>query len=182
MADYSSLNISGLYQTILGLNSGNVAAALKTVQDGNGNDTALQVATGRVKSTGTLESTGNATIGGSCSATSFSGSGTDLTGVHNSDFAIRTVSSGAALIGETDQVINLTGTASSITLGIAADLEGKRVIVNNLTSGSIPIDFNSQTLFNNGAASTSTLNVRGYSGYIFLATASGWVLLSGTLV
>ena len=182
MADYDSAGFNTLYQTVLGLNSGGITGALKTVQDGAGNDTALQVSTGRVKSTGTLEADGNATISGSCTATSFTGEASGLIGVQNANFAIRTATSGVVLIGESDEVINLTGTVSALTMGIAADLAGKRVIVNNLTSGSIPIGFNNQVIFNNGSASTSGLNVRGYSGYTFLATASGWVLLSGSLV
>lgn len=182
MADYDSAGFDTLYPTLLGLNSGEITGALKTVQDGTGNDTALQLSTTAVKSLGTIESVGNATIGGNATANQFNGSAAGLTGVHNTDFAIRTASSGVVLIGETDQVINLTGTVSALTMGVAADLVGKRVIVNNLTAGSIAIDFNSQTIFNNGAASTSTLSVRGYTGYVFLATALGWVLLDGTLV
>lgn len=182
MADYDSAGFDTLYPTLLGLNTGGITGSLKTVQDGTGTDTALQVSTGAVKSLGTLESVGSATIGGNVTATQFSGSAAGLTDVHNTDFAIRTASSGAALIGETDQVINLTGTVSSLVMGVAADLVGKRFIVNNLTAGSISIDFNSQTIFNNGAASTSGLSVRAYTGYVFLATALGWVLLDGTLV
>lgn len=182
MADYSSAGINTLYGTILGLNSGNISASLKTVQDGDGNNTALQVSTGSVKSTGTLESTGNATIGGNLTANALLGDGVGLDGVHNADFAIRTVTSGTATMSDTDQVLILSGTTSALGLAVASDLEGKRIIVANVTSGSIAIDFNGETIFNNGNASTSGLSARGYSGYTLLATATGWVLLSGTLV
>lgn len=46
-----------------------VTSSLKTVEDGLGNSSALQVSTLAVKSTGTLESTGAATIGGALAVT-----------------------------------------------------------------------------------------------------------------
>lgn len=182
MADYSSDDISNLYGTLLGLNSGSVSASLKTVQDGDGNNTALQVSTTSVKSTGTIESTGNATVGGSVTATGYNGSARAMSNVFGASASIRTVASGTAAIDTNDEVIQLNG-ATAFQLADPADYDGRFIYVVNLTNSAVPIDFNGQTIFNNGAASTGSLNVRAYTGQILMGSATGtvWILVSGTL-
>lgn len=182
MADYSSDDISNLYATLLGINSGNVSGALKTIQDGDGNDTALQLSSAGVKSTGTLASTGAINSSSTITGTAVFGSARGMSNVFGADISVRSVSSGAAIIDTTDELIEMSGTTSSLTLIDPTDMSGRVVYVVNLTSGSISIDFAGQTILNNGASSTSGLSVRGYTGQAFYASASGvWVLLSGTL-
>lgn len=182
MADYSSDDISNLYGTLMGLNSGNVSASLKTVQDGDGNNTALQVSTGSVKSTGTLQSDGNISSSGTVTGTAFFGSARGMSNVFGANASVRSESSGAVAIDDTDEVIELATGVTSLQLPDPADMAGRIVFIINLTNAAISIDFNGQTLLNNGNASTGGLNFRAYTGQALYASASGvWVLLSGTL-
>lgn len=179
MADYSSGDISGLYQTILGLNSGNVAAGLKTVQDGDGNNTALQVATGRVKSTGTLESDGNATIGGNATATQFNGSAAGLTGVQGVAYAKRTLTtSGSASDG--DELIIMNGSSLSLTLQDADDIDGKSIVIMNINATEVTLAFAGQSSIGSGTATTADRTLAAYSSVTLVADNSAYYIIAGS--
>lgn len=178
MADYSSANISTLYQTILGLVSGNIAAALKTVQDGDGNDTALQLGTGRVKSTGTLESDGNATIGGSVTATSYSGSAANMTGVQSAAYGFRTETSNYS-ISDGDEVIIMNGTSLGLTLPTAADNEGKVYHIVNENASALTLLVSGQTIIGNGTSTAVDRSVAARSNVSLLCANSKFYIIAG---
>lgn len=179
MANYASGFISGLYQTILGLSSGTISGTLKTVQDGSGNDTALQVSTAGVKSTGTLESTGAATIGGSCTATSFLGSAASLSNVRSAVFAYRTATTNAT-IGDGDELLVSNGTSLSHTLPVAADVDGHCYVIVNKASTAVTIVTGGETIIGSGTTSTSNRTLAAYSSVTLVSANNEYYITAGS--
>jgi len=178
MADYDSAGFDTLYPTVLGLNSGGITGALKTVQDGAGNDTALQVSTGGVKSTGTIESTGDATIGGSCTATSFSGSATGLTSVRGVSFSKRTLTTSGS-VSDADELLIMNGSSLSLTLQDANDIDGKSIVIMNIASTAVTLVMSSQTSIGSGTTTTADRTLAAYSSVTLVADNGAYYIIAG---
>ncbi len=181
MADYSGAGINTLYGTILGLSSGNITSALKTVQDGDGNDTALQVATGRVKSTGTIESAGNAVIGGSISATNYTGSASGLSNIQSGTFNVRATTTNVSSFEDNDNVIFLNTTGLTVTLPTAADVDGRAYTLINNDSAGQNISLGGQTIISGGAKTTTDKTLAAFGTVTIMSVESLWVVVSGAI-
>ena len=179
MADYSASNISALYGTILGLSSGAISGTLKTVQDGNGSDSALQVSTAGVKSTGTLESTGAATIGGACSATSFTGDASGMSNVRSAVFANRTATTNAN-ISDGDELLIMNGSSLSVTVPTAADVDGKSYVIVNKASTAVTIVTGGETIIGSGTTSTSDRTLAAYSSVTIVSANNEFYIIAGS--
>lgn len=179
MANYASGFISGLYQTILGLSSGTISGTLKTVQDGSGNDTALQVSTVGVKSTGTLESTGNATIGGNVTASNFSGDASQMSKVRSAVFSNRT-SVADTEISDGDELLIMNGTSLSVTVPAAADVDGRSYVIMNKASTSVTIVTGGETIIGSGTTSTSNRTLDAYSSLTIVSANNEFYIIAGS--
>jgi len=178
MADYDSAGFDTLYPTLLGLSSGGVTGALKTVQDGTGTDTALQVSTGSVKSLGTLESVGDATFGGNATATQFNGSALGLTSVRGVAFAKRTLTS-SGLAGEGDELIIMNGSSLSLSLQDADDIDGKSIVIVNIASTAVTLFMGGQTSIGSGTITTTDRTLAAYSTVTLVANNSAYYIIAG---
>lgn len=179
MADYSSANISALYGTILGLSSEPISGSLKTVQDGNGSNTALQVSTAGVKSTGTLASDGNASIGGSCTATSFLGDASGMSNVRGAVFSSRTATANAS-ISDGDELLVMNGASLSVTLPAAADVDGKSYVIVNKASTAVTIVTGGETIIGSGTTSTSDRALAAYSSVTLVSANNEYYIIAGS--
>lgn len=179
MADYSASNISALYGTILGLSSGAISGTLKTVQDGNGSDSALQVSTASVKSTGTLQSDGNASIGGSCSAVSYTGDASGMSNVRSAVFASRTATANAT-ISDGDELLIMNGDSLSVTVPSAADVNGQSYVIMNKASTEVTIVTGGETIIGNGTTATTDRTLAAYSSVTIVSANSEFYIIAGS--
>jgi hypothetical protein len=169
MADYSSAGFNTLYSTLLGLSSGNITGSLKTVQDGDGNNTALQVSTATVKSTGTLESAGAATIGGTCSAVSYTGDASGLTNVASAIVADRTLTTSGS-ISDGDQLLIMNGSSLNLTVNTAADVGGRLYRIMNIASTPVTIVTGGERIIGLGSTSTSDRTLAPYTSITIISS------------
>lgn len=181
MADYTSAGFDTLYSTVLGLSAGNISASLKTVQDGDGNDTALQVSTATVKSTGTLESTGNATIGGSCAAVSYTGDASAMTGVGSAVTAYRTLTA-SGTISDGDELIVMNGVSLALLLIAAADVDGKTFTIMNKAATAVTITTGGETIIGSAATSTTDRTLAAYTSVTLLSANNEYYIVAGSAV
>ena len=177
MADYSSAGFNALYGTVLGLSSGNITGSLKVVQDGDGNATALQVSTAGIKSTGTLISTGAATIGGACGATSYTGDASAMTNVHAAVIASRTLTADGS-ISDGDQLLIMNGASLNLTVNTAADVGGRVYKIMNKHSSSVTIVTGGETIIGLGSTSTSNRTLAAYTSITITAANNEFYIVT----
>ena len=117
-----SKQISATYKDLLQVPNSNsgVDATTRTIMDGEGTESALQVSTTEVKSTGTIESTGNTTVGGSLilGAQTLTATATELNlldGITEVDADISTASSSDDTLASAKAIKNYVDNQSTLT-------------------------------------------------------------------
>jgi len=122
MATLTGRTISSSYTEVLKTTgSGGITSSLDTVQDGDATDSALQLSTAGVKSTGTLEVTGTATLSTSVALAT----GATVTGINDTD-AMSDASATTLATSESIKayVDTQTHTDTTYTAGDGLDLTG----------------------------------------------------------
>ena len=113
MASLTGQTVASTYPILLKIETSPLNTAFKTVEAGDGTDSALQLATTGIKSQGTFESTGAAVVGGAITVTGLS-----------------TLNAGATITG----AVTVTGAATvSTTLGVTGVLTATGGVVGALT-------------------------------------------------
>jgi len=113
MASLTGQTVASTYPILLKIETSPLNTVFKTVEAGNGTDSALQLATTGIKSQGTFESTGAAVVGGAITVTGLS-----------------TLNAGATITG----AVTVTGAATvSTTLGVTGVLTATGGVVGALT-------------------------------------------------
>lgn len=179
MADYSSGDFSALYGTVLGLNSGNISNSVKDVQDGDGNSTALQLSTTEVRSRGTLKSVGNATFGGTCTATSFNGRAAGLTALISTPVSFSTETANYSIV-DGDEVVVMNGTSLSVTLPTAGDNDGRRIVIVNKAATAVTLVVSGQTIIGGGTATSVDRTLAAYSSVTLFCANSEFYIIAGS--
>ena len=113
MASLTGQTVASTYPILLKIETSPLNTVFKTVEAGDGTDSALQLATTGIKSQGTFESTGAAVVGGAITVTGLS-----------------TLNAGATITG----AVTVTGAATvSTTLGVTGVLTATGGVVGALT-------------------------------------------------
>lgn len=167
MADFKN-PVSGIYQTILGLVSGNIGVGLKRVQDGDGNDTVLSLGTNKAQFHGDTEAvngkySGNLNVTGTITAGSQSGD-------ESNKYTINTYSANHTMVTENEAVI-LDGDYS-ILLVPAGDYTG-RVVYIKCYGGSVTSNVQAQ-----GGEfidkSSAEITVNNGAAVVLISDGTGW--------
>ena len=132
MADLTGQSVSSTYPLLLKIESAPIGTTFKTIESGDGTDSALQLATTGIKSQGTIESTGAAAIGGAITVTGLStlNAGATITGA-------ATVSSTLAVTGATTLLSTLAVTGATNVAGITASgtLTAAQIVTSGFVDG-----------------------------------------------
>ena len=116
MADLTGQTVSSTYTTLLKVDTAPINTVYKVVESGLGVDSALMLSTLGVKSSGLLESTGNATVGGTLGVT---GAATLASAVVTGSATVGTTLGVAGVLTATGGVVGaLTGAVTGNTAGV----------------------------------------------------------------
>ena len=127
MAALTGQTVASTYPTLLKLDNVPLTSVYKVVETGNGDDSALQLSTLGIKSSGVLETTGNATVGGTLAVTG----ATTLAAVTAAGAAVCSTTlgvTGAATLGST------LGVTGATTLSSTANIVGAVTCQSTLSS------------------------------------------------
>lgn len=178
MASLTGQTVSSTYPTLLKLDNVPLTSVYKVVETGNGDDSALQLSTLGIKSSGVLETTGNATVGGTLAVTG----ATTLAAATVGGAAVCSTTlgvTGAATLGSTLGVTGATTLSSTANIVGAATCQSTLSAVGTISAlGNMTVA--GTATVTGGVIGTVTGNVTGNTAGVHTGNVTGNVTGNAT--